>query len=69
MNTCSVLIEQFRKSMNNDKFSVKYFWNSDEHGYYYKDKTIGIYDNKICDMTVDEEVLLSDKSLKQNCMC
>ena len=66
--TCKDLIEQFRKSINGEIFEVKYNWDSDERGIYYKSNTIGMYDNKTCNMTIDEETKLSDKKLViQNC--
>ena len=68
MNTCKVLIEQFRNSINDENFKVKYDWKSDTHGYYYKKNIIGMYDDKRCNMTIDEEnKILDDKSLKRIC--
>lgn len=63
MNMCKDLIEQFRKSTNGETFKIKYKWNYDERGYYYESKIIGIYDNKTCNMTIDEETTLSDDKL------
>ena len=67
MNTCNILIDQFKKSINGENFKVKYNYNYNEHGFYISN-IIGIYDNKICNMTIDEEkTILDDKSSKQIC--
>lgn len=68
MNTCEDLIEQFKKSINSENFKLKYNWNFNKRGYYYKSNIIGMYDNKICNMTIDEETkLLNEKLLKPIC--
>lgn len=66
MNTCKDLIEQFNKSINCDVFKVKYNWVSDGFGYYDNSSIIGMYDNKTCDMTFDDESKLSNNKLLKN---
>ena len=67
MNSCEDLIEHFKKSLNDETCKVEYNWKFHKN-VYYKSNIIGIFDNKICIMTIDEEKkLLNNKSIKQSC--